>query len=335
MHTLTWRLTGRRSALMIMAFLLAVMGLSALTTPRAEAATVGGPVILGGDDLTDHGSYDPTTQTNVDGWLYIEKAIANIKPLVTRTGADGSIAALGSTDPVFDPTQSYGSDAGAAIASAGAKNSMPVSYHAGDVAIEAFFDDLRAGTVKPSIIWIAGDNAFNDLSDGGATALSNNATTIGDFVNSGGGLMSHGTEYGWLGGVLPGVSGNGCDFGNSGDLELTADGQSSFPGLTNENVNAGPWHACFEGNIGDLKILVTSNTVQDAAGNPGRVIIGGAAVTLPGSIDLTPATATNPVGTSHTVTATVRSGNGSPASGVTVSFSVTAGPHRSHRKWHD
>lgn len=312
---------------MLIAVLLAVMGLSALTTPRAEAATVGGPVILGGDDLTDHGGYDGTTQTNTEGWLYIEKAIANIKPHVTRPGADGSIAALGSADPNFDVNQSYFGDAGAAIASAGVKNSMPVSYYADDAAIGAFFDALRAGTLKPSIIWIAGDNASNDLgSNGGATALSSNATTIGDFVNSGGGLMSHGTEYGWLGGVLPGVSGNGCNGGSSDDLELTAEGLASFPGLTNADVNAGPWHACFEGDIGDLDILVKSTGVQDAAGNPGRVIIGGAAVTLPGSIDLTPATATNPVSTSHTVTATVRNGDGSLASGITVSFSVTAGP---------
>jgi hypothetical protein len=41
---------------------------------------------------------------------------------------------------------------------------------------------------------------------------------------------------------------------------------------------------------------------------------------------LTPATATNPAGTSHTVTATVTQ-NGNPASGVMVSFTVTAGPN--------
>ena len=31
-----------------------------------------------------------------------------------------------------------------------------------------------------------------------AAALTGNATAIGDFVNSGGGLISHGSEYGWL-----------------------------------------------------------------------------------------------------------------------------------------
>src|SRR3989344_544107 len=45
-----------------------------------------------------------------------------------------------------------------------------------------------------------------------------------------------------------------------------------------------------------------------------------------GEIKLDPQTATNEVGTDHTVTATVTS-NGQPASGVLVSFSVTAGPN--------
>jgi len=44
------------------------------------------------------------------------------------------------------------------------------------------------------------------------------------------------------------------------------------------------------------------------------------------NITLTPATATNPVGSNHTVTATVLSGS-SPAPGVTVAFKLTAGPN--------
>lgn len=41
-------------------------------------AAIGGPVILGGDDLTDHGSFNTTTNTNVAGWLYIQKSLENI-----------------------------------------------------------------------------------------------------------------------------------------------------------------------------------------------------------------------------------------------------------------
>ena len=46
-----------------------------------------------------------------------------------------------------------------------------------------------------------------------------------------------------------------------------------------------------------------------------------------GSIVLSPASAVNPVGTSHTVTATVRNYAGAPVEGVTVTFSITSGPN--------
>jgi len=44
-------------------------------------------------------------------------------------------------------------------------------------------------------------------------------------------------------------------------------------------------------------------------------------------IGLTPLTATNPVGGSHTVTATVTDIGGNPVAGVTVTFTVTSGPN--------
>jgi hypothetical protein len=44
------------------------------------------------------------------------------------------------------------------------------------------------------------------------------------------------------------------------------------------------------------------------------------------NITLSPETATNPVGTPHTVTATVLENN-EPVSGAEVTFKVTAGPH--------
>ena len=288
-------------------------------TPSASAA--GGPVILGGDDLTEHGGRNTTTNANEDGWLYLQRAIQNVAPAVTRAGNDGSIAALGSADA----TSTGSGDAGAAIHYAAQDAGKTVTYHDGGPAIDAFFAALRAGTAKPAIIWIAGDGATNDLDATEATALANNATTIGDFVNSGGGLISHGVEYGWLSGLLPGASvvGPGAD----GDLQLTPQGSSAFPGLTNADVNAGPWHAYFEGNLGGLGVLVESTTIDNAAGANAPVIIGGAAVTLPGSITLEPPTAQKQVGGSHTVTATVRNSQGGLRQGATVNFSVTAGPN--------
>jgi hypothetical protein len=68
--------------------------------------------------------------------------------------------------------------------------------------------------------------------------------------------------------------------------------------------------------------------VLAADGSDRNIIIGGANVKLPGSIDLTPPTATNFVGTTHTVTATVQDGvPPAPAVGVTVTFAVTSGPN--------
>lgn len=49
--------------------------------------------------------------------------------------------------------------------------------------------------------------------------------------------------------------------------------------------------------------------------------------TLFSTVGLSPATATNPVGTSHTVTAFTQSANGAPVPGVTIEFKVLTGPN--------
>ena len=311
----------RRRVSGLLATLIVILGaLSAvLVFANLSRAALGGPVIIGGDDLTDHGSYDSTADENFDGWLYLQKALENIEPNVTITN-DGSVAALGSA-----PSTATSADAGAAIGHAADKAGLTVTYHEGAPAIEQFFADLRGGTATPAIIWIAGDGASNDLDSTEAGALTNNATSMGDFVNGGGGLMSHGSEYGWLFGLLPNAG--SVDSGSSGDLVLTTAGSAAFPGLTNADVNAGPWHNHFEGDLGGLEVLVSSNSINDSTGNDASVIIGGASVTLPGSINLEPPTATNPIGASHTVTATVRDNQGAVLPGQLVTFSVTAGPN--------
>ncbi len=212
-------------------------------------------------------------------------------------------------------------------AAADAGSGVPVTYYDGGPAIDQFFADLAAGTVNPSIIWVSGDGAGNDLGGDSleVAALNNNATAIADFVNSGGGLIAHGCEYGWLGALLPGLVSIGS--GASGDLVPTAEFNAAFPGVTADDINAGPWHCNFEGDLGGLQVLAESTSVQTEAGANAPVIIGGGAVVLPGSIELNPPTATNPVGTSHTVTATVRDRTGALAPGMTVTFTVVSGPN--------
>jgi Ca2+-binding RTX toxin-like protein len=236
-------------------------------------------VILGGDDLTDHGSQDGSGN-NQQGWLYMEKAVGNIKPNVSRPN-DNSIAALGSAPG--DPATDFG--AGAAIQGAADKNGMTVQFFNDAAGINNALAAIADGSYSPAIVWVAGDNSSNDLSDTGCEgpgtegeALANGASVINDFVNQGGGLMSHGTCYTWLAALLPTIT--AVEGGGSGDLFLTAEGQAAFPGLTDADINAGPWHNHFEGDFGGLQVLARSNAVDDAAGNDAAVILGGGAVSI-------------------------------------------------------
>ena len=210
--------------------------------------------------------------SNQKGWLYIQKALQNIAPAVTRPGNDGTVAALGSA-PSFDLS---GGDAGAAIGFAAMQAGLSVTYYEGATAISQFFTDLANGAVNPAILWIAGTGASNDLDSGERTELTNNATRIRDFVASGGGLLAHGsgpTAYGWLQTLIPTIT--EVSSGGSDDLVLTPTGMSFLPGLTNADINAGPWHSQFEGNLGGLQVLAQSTVVTDSQGNPAAVIIGG------------------------------------------------------------
>lgn len=238
-----------------------------------------GPVILGGDDLTDHGSGDGTT--NLLGWLYIERAVGNILDTpgnITRPGNNGSIAALGSAAVAGCTPVCPGGDAGAAIGAAAFALGKTVTYYEGAAAINQFFTDLAAGTVNPAMLWIAGTGASNDLDAAEGAALTANAANISAFGGSGGGLMAHGSginAYGWLSALLPGlVESTTCNQ----PVALTAAGQAAFPGLTNADVDSGPCHSTFSGNLGGLQVLATES------GGLNVIIGGGAGTTIGGTI---------------------------------------------------
>jgi len=254
------------------------LALLAMCFAAPSAFALGGPVILGGDDLTSHGGLDAMGNSHT-GWLYMDKAIGNISPQVTKPN-NGSIAAIGSADPgPLAPGDS--GNAGKGIAHAAVVNGLTVRYADGDAAINQIFAEIANGSYAPRIIWISGDGATNDLgtcSSTETTALTANATVINNFVNAGGGLMSHESCYGWLSALLPGLS--TIESGGSGDLVRTAEGAAAFPGVTDADFNAGPWHNYFQGDFGGLQALVVSNNKFDANGLNRRVVIGGASVSL-------------------------------------------------------
>lgn len=256
-------------------WLLAIVMLAFAQVASAQV----GAVILGGDDLTDHGGRDCSAmpQVNHTGWLYMEKALVNISAQATRPGPyTATIAALGSASA---PLCGNDGDAGAGIGSAADKAGMTVLYYEGATAINQFFTDLASGAVNVKIIWTAGTGAGNDLDSSEGAALVSNASAINSFVASGGGLLSHGsgtTAYGWLTTLLPGIDFTGSC---SDPLTLTAAGIAAFPGLTNADISSGPCHNSFSGNLGGLGILAKDtsdlNAIIGGLSSGGGGIIGG------------------------------------------------------------
>ncbi len=217
----------------------------------ATGTASAGPILLGGDDLTDHGSRSGTT--NIQGWKYIEKGISGMLPQVTRTGPfTHTIVALGSSNPGAGNYNGFG--AGGAINSVANVLGLSVLYVDGAAAINQLFTDIANGVVNPQILWISGNGAGNDQDPSEVTAVNSNAAAINNFVNSGGGVMSHGSgNYGWLSTLLPGLL--ETLGGTSSGHTLTAAGNTAFPGLTNADIGSGPSHSFFSGNFGGLQIL--------------------------------------------------------------------------------
>ena len=240
----------------------------------ASMAAVAGTVILGGDDLTDHGSRT-AGGVNLEGWLYIEKAVDNVLTGVSRTLAGTTnydIVAMGSAlNAGFT-----GGNAGGAIGSAAQVLGKTVLYVDGAAAVTQFFQDLANGVVDARMLWMAGTGAVNDLDSAEGAQLTVNAAAINAFGFSGGGIMAHGSgfvAYGWLSALLPGITEVGLC--SSSGATLTVAGQAAFPGLTNSDVNsnAGPCHSSFAGSFGGLQTLAV-----DGAGR--SYIIGGGASTV-------------------------------------------------------
>jgi hypothetical protein len=82
-----------------------------------------------------------------------------------------------------------------------------------------------------------------------------NATTIDNFLGSGGSLFSQSNGYGWVTALLPTLG--ALPPGGSDSLSLTPLGTAAFPGLTNSDLSSGPYHNTFT-NTGTLPILVVN-----------------------------------------------------------------------------
>lgn len=309
--------TSTRSSVqgVISALVALALGLGALVAlPGSARADGGGPVVLDGMDPVCHANMGEAT----GGYI---KAVLTSVHQQAGSSRDGSIAVLGASatssfcgfGETAKPLSENMADWTADLAPA-----PTVTFHETATDVEAFFAAARAGSTKPSVIYIP-DNA---RPAGVEEAFTANATTIADHVNAGGAMYSHMGQYGWLTALLPDatyVSG-GC---NGGPAATTA-GVEAF-GLTDEIVQA-CWHGFFEGDTGTLVPLIDW---ADPRGGEGRVAvaIGGASVTLPSALSLTGPSGPVEVGTTHTLVATLEDGQGDAVADAAVTFEVTDGPN--------
>ena len=169
-------------------------------------------------------------------WRYIRQVTEAVAPGVTRAGADGSVAVLGAAD-----STAKSDDAGAAyhfcvpLAAANCSLSGTVTFHDTAAAMQTFFNDLGTGAVNPSIIVFPGSFTSNDLDAAESAVLVTNATAIGAYLSSGGGLIAHGESssstvgcYDWLPSVFSGAAVTQHAFAS---FSLTNEGQFLLPAM--------------------------------------------------------------------------------------------------------
>lgn len=238
----------------------------------ASSTAFAGPFILAGTDADDHGG--TSLGANVDGWLFMQRALENIGAGVTN--GQTTVAILGSTG-----------GAAAAANSAFDLSSLNATWDRANIAVADFSDFFSGvGTVNINTVGILMMDSNGNVGGGvNGSAFTPYASIIDAFVGAGGGLFSQANGYAWLTALLPNVTVVG-EFDTG--IELTAAGNAAFPGLTNADLSAGPYHNRFEG-FSPIPTLGTSTNSGNAiiiGGTGGSITNPGGSIPVPGSLTL-------------------------------------------------
>lgn len=230
-----------------------------------------GPFILAGTDADDHGG--ATSSANLSGWLFMQRALENIGAGVTN--GNKSVSILGST----------GTAATAANSAFNFSSLVSAGWTVNTVTTANFstFFGSGGGITNAGILMM--DSGFNVGGGVNGSSFTSYASIINSFVGNGGGLFSQANGYQWLTALLPAVT---VVNESSTGLTLTAAGNSAFPGLTNADLSAGPYHSRFEG-FSPIPVLANSNATGNAiiiGGTGGSITNPGNSVPEPGSLVL-------------------------------------------------
>ncbi len=214
-----------------------------------------GPFILAGTDADDHG--DATATANLDGWLFMQRALENLAAGVTN--GNKTVYTLGSESTALDAANSaFGKST---LAGGGGWTIFNLTTAA------QITDFFASGATAGIIMLDSGDNnVAGGLDFDELAVLTANAGAINNFVGNGGGLFSQSNGYSWLSGLLPLLT---VTPSFATGLTLTAAGSAAFPGLTDSDLSSGPYHSSFS-NLGGIPVLATGagglNVIIGASG---------------------------------------------------------------------
>lgn len=302
----------------------------------AQAQAAGGPVILMGIDAEDGGpgGHGPIT-------VY-EDVVSSILSGVTN-GGSGILVIGGGRSASDGPTtfwDAISADLGVAVTYVNGDANVAAQSFAGFAMIAIVSSEFETG---------------NGLTQDENDALAARIADFVSFVNGGGGLLGFSqagftNPYDYIGGL-----GSFDVRINLGYDDITPTAEGSAIGIT-DDLDVCCWHDTYITFPDFLEVLAVNNDSSDP-GFGEAAAIGGAEVVLqpegpfgaascedgidndgdtlidaedpdcaPPSITLDPASATNNLGTDHTVTATVELRD-EPAPDVDVSFDITDGPN--------
>lgn len=276
----------------VAALLLAMVG----TWSAPARAAQGGPIVLMGIDAEDGGpgGHGPIT-------VYVD-VVNSILNSVTN-GGNGILVLGGGDTNITNYWNAISTNTGEPVTLVNGASNIQSQSFTGYAMLAVVSDE---------------NNTFGGLTLAENTALGARKGDVAAFLNNGGGLLgfssaNFGSEaYPYLGDL------GSFTFGSTDYDDITPTSDGTATGIT-DALDVCCWHDEFLTFPSFLKVLATNPSTGNAAA------IGGANVVI-SDIELAPDGTSSNVGTSHTVTATVKENN-QPAPNKTVDFTILSGPH--------
>lgn len=280
-----------RRAVLATALCLSVLGFGA-------SAAQAGPLVLMGIDAEDGG-------VGGHGPIGVYQNVINNGVLANVTNGGSGILVIGGGKNPGDAVTTFWNAVDAGVA-----GSVTYVNGAANITSHSF-----AGFAVIAVASGIAETPSGGLTQAENNALAGRSSDIAAFVNAGGGLFGTSqtgmsNPYAYLPDADQFTFNTNQSFSN-----ITATVEGNAVGI-NDMLDVCCWHDEYLTFPSFLTVLARN------AGNQRVVALGGAQVVIPTDVTLNPPTATNPVGTTHTVTATV-SREGVPQADVLVTFTVS------------